>query len=420
MFGTQSILSRIFEWMWNLFARAYQWILNSFAKEKKQDITATRVVTPIMNDSELFIKDFDIDAIDFNIECNPNQYMRCAHNKNCNATYHETLNAHAKYLTTKQRSIIPYTIGVTPLIIDVPIIFHLTDATLKKNDIEFLTTHINNNIIATLNADYNRTFENYGADYTSQIDKLFANADKSKREYYTNLCNVLPKDINIVWKFYLKDVIIKTTGGLSIDSSNLEPIYKAVSVVDPESHLNIIVVPGKKLLGISVFPFMDRDANNECVIDSKYRYRNAVLVNTGMFLGNIKPYDKFRTFTHEIGHWCGLLHPFDNDTCKSTGLMKYGLGSKESGGDMISDTVPQFAPTFGTVFDSVKSKRVNGQLVMVHDSPYAYIFNKNLQTPNFLNFMDYTDDAQMCMFTHSQLLKMAYMMSRFRPRFVKY
>lgn len=420
MFGIQSIFFSVFKWLRNLFVRAYEWILKLFVKEKKQDVAVVRVVAPIADDSDLFVKDSDICAIDFDVEHNPNRYMRCAHNKNCNVTYHETLNAHAKYLTVKQRSIVPYTIGVTPLTIDIPIVFHLADATLKKNDVKYWTAHINNNIVATLNADYNRSFENYSADYTLQVDKLFANADKSKREYYTNLRGVLPKDINVVWKFYLKDVIIKTVGGLSIDSSNLEPIYKAVSVVDPESHLNIIVVPGKQLLGISVFPFMDRDANNEGMIDSKYRYRNAVLVNTGMFLGNIKPYDKYRTFTHEIGHWCGLLHPFDNDTCKSTGLMKYGLGSKESGGDMIADTTPQFAPTFGTVFDSVKSKRVNGQLTMVHDSPYAYIFNKNLQTPNFFNFMDYTDDAQMCMFTHLQLLKMVYMMSRFRPRFVKY
>lgn len=124
---------------------------------------------------------------------------------------------------------------MTPLTINVPIVFHLIDATLKKNNIQYFTTHINNNIIATLNTDYNRSFENYDTNYVSQIDKLFVNADKSKREYYTNLRNVLPKDINIVWKFYLKDVIIKTVGALSIDANNLEPIYKAVSVVDPES-----------------------------------------------------------------------------------------------------------------------------------------------------------------------------------------
>lgn len=70
---------------------------------------------------------------------------------------------------------------------------------------------------------------------------------------------------------------------------------------------------------------MDRDANNESIIDSKYKYRKVVLVNTRIFIGNIKPYDMFRTFTHEIGHWCGLLHPFDNNTCKSTVRIKYGL-----------------------------------------------------------------------------------------------
>jgi hypothetical protein len=138
-----------------------------------------------------------------------------------------------------------------------------------------------------------------------------------------------------------------------------------------------------------------------------------------MFLGNVAQYNKYRTFTHEIGHWCGLLHPFDNDTCKTSSVTKFGMSTKESG-DMIADTTVQFSPTFGTVFDSIKTKRVNGTLTQVHISPYAYIFDKNLKTPNFLNFMDYTDDAQMCMFTHLQILKMAYMMTRFRPKFVKY
>ena len=44
---------------------------------------------------------------------------------------------------------------------------------------------------------------------------------------------------------------------------------------------------------------------------------------------------------------------------------------------------------------------------------------KNDQTPNFFNFMDYTDDSQMCMFTQLQVLHMIYMLSRFRPNFIE-
>jgi len=368
---------------------------------------------------DILIDNSEIDAIDFDVEHNKNQYIRCAHNKNCNKNYHEILNAHAKCLTMTQKELILYTIGVTPMTIDIPIIFHLADSVLRKNDTKYWTKHINTNIISTLNTDYNRNVSNFSAEYTLQTGKLFANADKGKKDYYLNLCNSLPKNTNVTWKFYLKDIVIKNVSGLSIDSNNLDPIYKAMNVVDPDSFLNIIVVPGKQLLGISVFPFMDRDGNNETLIDSKYKYRNAVLINTGMFLGNVAQYNKYRTFTHEIGHWCGLLHPFDNDTCKTSSLAKFGSDAKESG-DMIADTTPQFSPTFGTAFDTIKAKRINGILTQVHVSPYAYIFDKNLKTPNFLNFMDYTDDAQMCMFTHQQILKMTYMMARFRPNFVKY
>jgi len=367
---------------------------------------------------DIFIDNSKINAIDFDVKHNKNQYIRCAHNKNCNKNYHEVLNSHAKYLMSSSRNI-TLNVGTTPITINIPIIFHLTDSILKKNDTKYWTKHINTNIISSLNTDYNRTVTNFGNEYISQITKLFADADDTKKEYYLNLRNNLPKNENITWKFSLQNIIIKSLGGMSIDSANLDPIYKAVNVVDPESFLNIIVVPGKQLLGISTFPFVDRDDNDESLISSNYKYRNAILINTNMFLGNVAPYDKYRTFTHEIGHWCGLLHPFDNDTCKTSCVTKFGLG-REDTGDLIADTTVQFNPTFGTVYDSVKTKRTNGIVTQVHSSPYAYIFNKNVQMPNFLNFMDYTDDAQMCMFTHLQILKMAYMMSRFRPKFVKY
>ena len=90
---------------------------------------------------------------------------------------------------------------------------------------------------------------------------------------------------------------------------------------------------------------------------------------------------------------------------------------------MIADTATQYAPTFGTVHDGFKTiRKIVGNRVVnvnVRDTPYANIFEKNNDTPNFFNFMDYTDDVQMCMFTHLQMMRMIYMLARFRPNFVK-
>ena len=88
---------------------------------------------------DILIDNSEIDAIDFDVEHNKNQYIRCAHNKNCNKNYHEILNAHAKCLTMTQKELILYTIGVTPMTIDIPIIFHLADSVLRKNDTKYWT-----------------------------------------------------------------------------------------------------------------------------------------------------------------------------------------------------------------------------------------------------------------------------------------
>ena len=137
-----------------------------------------------------------------------------------------------------------------------------------------------------------------------------------------------------------------------------------------------------------------------------------------MFTGQTAPYNLYRTFTHEIGHWCGLLHPFDNISGGSPDVIKFGLNNlivdngtiamyggrnQNTIGDLIADTMPQQNPTFGTVSNT---------------TPYAWIFKDNERYANFYNFMDYTDDAQLIMFTQDQMLKMVYLMARFRSGFV--
>ena len=86
------------------------------------------------------------------------------------------------------------------------------------------------------------------------------------------------------------------------------------------------------------------------------------------------PFNKGRTLTHEVGHWLGLKHLWGDASC---------------GDDGIADTPPQQnfnngCPTF----------------------PHKSSCSPNALGDMFMNFLDFTDDACMFMFTKGQAIKM--------------
>ncbi len=91
------------------------------------------------------------------------------------------------------------------------------------------------------------------------------------------------------------------------------------------------------------------------------------------------PFNKGRTATHEIGHWLNLRHIWGDD-CPS--------GDQCSGSDLVADTPNQECMNYGCpTFPHVScSNGPNGDM--------------------FMNYMDYTDDACMVMFTHGQSARM--------------
>jgi len=102
---------------------------------------------------------------------------------------------------------------------------------------------------------------------------------------------------------------------------------------------------------------------------------DGVVINQSAFgtMGTAKfPFNKGRTATHEIGHWLNLGHIWgDKNNC--------------TGNDLVEDTPPQAAPTFG--------------------NPKTVLTSCN-NTTMYMNFMDYTDDAAMSMFTTGQVSRM--------------
>ncbi|KAL9934703.1 hypothetical protein V8E36_006478 [Tilletia maclaganii] len=132
-----------------------------------------------------------------------------------------------------------------------------------------------------------------------------------------------------------------------------------------------------QLLGFATFPW---DYGSAPYLDGVVIHTESLPSNTSTFA----PYNKGRTATHEIGHWLGLYHPFQNDTCAS-----------RDPGDYVSDTPQQSTPTFGC-----PARKDSCTWVWGLDSVSS--------------FMDYTDDACMQRFTTGQRQRMNALSTRFR------
>ncbi|RZK45680.1 MAG: zinc metalloprotease, partial [Pedobacter sp.] len=85
------------------------------------------------------------------------------------------------------------------------------------------------------------------------------------------------------------------------------------------------------------------------------------------------PYNKGRTATHEVGHWLNLRHIWGDATC---------------GNDQVGDTPPHNTANYGCPTSTHRSTCSGTPLEMT------------------MNYMDYTDDACMYMFSAGQETRM--------------
>ena len=121
---------------------------------------------------------------------------------------------------------------------------------------------------------------------------------------------------------------------------------------------------GKQVLGWSYFPseFVGGKA--------RARYLDGVVVDyRSLPGGSLAPYDEGDTATHEIGHWLGLFHTFQNG-CNAPG-------------DFVPDTASEASPAFGCPVGRDTCGAQPGA------DPIS-------------NFMDYAQDSCMSSFTPGQ------------------
>ncbi|RDV37161.1 PKD domain-containing protein [Bradymonadaceae bacterium TMQ3] len=175
------------------------------------------------------------------------------------------------------------------------------------------------------------------------------------------------------------------TNGINYHTNNswfVDPGYgvtpmKAALAWDPDRYLNIYTNDASGALGYATFPQTSAgDGEDGVVLAWNVVGRNAP--QAGMF-------NQGRTATHEVGHYLGLFHTFQ-DGCGSA-------SSPYSTGDLIADTVAHRGPDYEC---KVRSSSCGGG------------------TNPIRNFMNYTPDSCMTGFSEEQVNRMRCSLINFR------
>jgi hypothetical protein len=223
-------------------------------------------------------------------------------------------------------------------------------------------------IPVVVNVLYRTTAENISnTQIQSQIDVLNKdfNALNSDFNSVPTLFSGVKANVGIT--FVLDQVIRKSTTKSSWGTRDAmkKTNQGGIAPTSPTTKLNLwSCTIGGGILGYAQFPG-GSSATDGVVIDPKY---------FGVSGSANAPYNLGRTGTHEVGHWMNLRHIWGDATC---------------GSDLVSDT-----PTHNTANYGVPAY------------PH-YSTCSGTPVEMTMNYMDYTDDAGMYMFSNGQKSRMA-------------
>jgi hypothetical protein len=223
-------------------------------------------------------------------------------------------------------------------------------------------------IPVVVNVLYKTTAENIPlTQIQSQIDILNQDFGASNNDY-NNTPSIFQnlRSGNTGIRFVLDQVIRKSTTKTSWRTNDdMKRTTKGgLNPTSPTTKLNIWVCNlSNNILGYAQFPG-GSSATDGVVLDN-----NCV----GVASSNFSTYNKGRTATHEVGHWLGLRHIWGDQTC---------------GSDLVSDTPNHNTANYGC------------------PSYPHYSTCSGAPVEMTMNYMDYTDDNCMYMFTLGQKTRM--------------
>lgn len=222
-------------------------------------------------------------------------------------------------------------------------------------------------IPVVVNVLYKTAAENISlAQIQSQIDVLNADFNGSNSDFNNVPALFSNLKANVGISFVLDTVIRKSTNKSSwrTDDSMKKSNRGGINPTSPTTKLNLWVCNlSGGILGYAQFPG-GSSATDGVVID------NNAMGTTGSASA---PFDLGRTATHEVGHWMNLRHIWGDATC---------------GNDLVGDTPSHNTANYGCPSYPHYSTCSGNPVEMT------------------MNYMDYTDDACMYMFTEGQKNRM--------------
>lgn len=218
-------------------------------------------------------------------------------------------------------------------------------------------------IPVVVNVLYRTTAENISAaQIQSQIDVLNEDFNATNADFSKVPSTFSGVKANVGIRFVLDQVIRKSTTKTSwkTDDAMKKSSRGGINPTSPTTKLNLwsCTLSGG-VLGYAQFPGGSSATDGVVIL-------NKAFGRTGTAAA---PFNKGRTGTHEVGHWLNLRHIWGDATC---------------GSDLVSDTPTHNTANYGCPAAGHKSTCTGTPVEMT------------------MNYMDYTDDACMYMFSNGQ------------------
>ncbi len=288
---------------------------------------------------------------------------------------------------------------------NVQVIFHILTPVNKYKQRSFVEARAKE-ILQSVNNDFNNygsvpethtlsgrdesNINNNNYKYKKIINNVFSMYPKKKSIYLSDeyVKNIPASSSNITFELnQLYFYPVSTKLDLRIKKDEEEQIFtmkkyilnNQANAIYPNEYLNIWILDtiNNSVLASSSFPWTDINDTNGVILSLQIMFPEEF--NT--------EYNLYKTFSHEIGHYLGLLHVFSQATSASSNTNMHN--------EIVKDV-----PKQNTIITDPTTDRI-----LLSDVYYC---------PLFMNVMSYCCDKYICGFTKNQIEKMRFMLKTYR------